>query len=237
MSKAKKPIQIDEGLLERCLAAGGEVWRDKQNRIIAIKVPERGLAPDDKKRWADIGQQSSELSRSQGWRDTEPPNPANLLGREVYWASPKITEAQLATSIRQAKYTHAKSRVEQLTRHPQMRAEVELLRGRLPAEEGDISSDPFWHDLAQAEMLALAYDVEKPVIRDRRRQAGARLGGKSGGQVKKAAAAPWKADVIETAQKLLAAGKSPRNLASILSARFGKSTRAIRDVLRKAEIK
>lgn len=229
--------EMDEAMIDRCLAAGGRVERDNNGNIIAVFVKPSKLSPDDRVRWAAVQKRSEAISRAQGVVCVDSPNPAGLLAGHRYWFMPSYPPEKYAEAMRQSRYSGARARVERLMRHEQMRGEAERLAAALPVKEGMVSADPFWIDLAHAEMLAMAYDAETPVNRDRRRQRGAKLGGKAGGRSKSTEAKVWHVEVAQAARKLLAAGKQSRNLASILAARYGKSARTIRTILKKAEMK
>lgn len=228
---------MDEAMIDRCLAAGGRVERGNNGEIIAVFVKPSKLSPDDRARWAAVQKRQEAIDKAQGVVCVDSPNPAGLLGETRYWFMPNYPPEKYGEAMRQSRYTGARARVERLKRHEQMRGEAERLAAALPVKEGMVSADPFWSDLAHAEMLAMAYDAETPINRDRRRQRGAKLGGKVGGRTKSTEAGAWHAEVVEAAHKLLVAGKQRRDLASILAARYRKSARTIRTVLKKAEVK
>jgi hypothetical protein len=229
--------EMDEGMIDRCLAAGGKVERDNNGKIIAVFVKPSKLSPDDRARWATIQKRSEAINKAKGVVCVDSPNPAGLLADKRYWFMPNYPPEKYSEAMLKSRYTRAQARVERLMRHEQMREEAERLAAALPVKEGMVSSDPFWSDLAHAEMLALAYDAATPVLRDRKRQRGARRGGLTGGLAKAADAEAWHSKVVQEARRLLEGGKSPRDLASILAARFSKSARTIREVLKKAEVK
>lgn len=79
----------------------------------------------------------------------------------------------------------------------------------------------------------------RSVVDDLKQQSkkGPRAGGKSTGRAKKAAAEEWHIECIAKAHELLKQGKSPRELAGILSVKFKRSTRQVNQVLKKAEVK
>lgn len=229
--------EMDEAMIDSCLAAGGKVERDNNGKIIAMWVRPSKLSPNDRARWAAVQKRSEAISKAQGVVTVDTPDPAGLLGQRRYWFMPNYPPEKYGEAMRQSRYIRAQARVERLMRHKQMRGEAERLAAVLPVKEGMVSADPFWSDLAHAEMLAMAYDAETPINRDRRRQRGAKLGGKVGGRTKSTEAEAWHAEVVEAAHKLLVSGKQRRDLASILAARYGKSARTIRTVLKKAEVK
>jgi len=66
---------------------------------------------------------------------------------------------------------------------------------------------------------------------------GSSAGGAAAADSKKAEAVGWHAECVGKARALLAQGKNPRELAGILSTHFGRSTRQINEVLKKAEVK
>ena len=92
----------------------------------------------------------------------------------------------------------------------------------------------YWADPNRQWEAALRSVVEE-INNDRKR--GPRAGGKANGASKSTAAAEWQHKCIERARELLEQGKSPRELAGILAPQFAVSTRQIRDVLKKAEVK
>lgn len=229
--------EMDEAMINRCLAAGGSVERNNNGDVIAVFVRPSKLSPDDRARWAAVQKRSEAISKAQGVVCVDSPNPAGLLAGHRYLFMPSYPPENYAEAMRQSRYTGARARVDRLMRHEQMRGEAERLAAALPVKEGMVSADPFWSDLAHAEMLAMAYDAETPINRDRRRQRGAKLGGKVGGRAKSTEAKAWHVEVVQAAHKLLAAGKQSRDLASILATRFGKTAKTIRTVLKKAEVK
>ena len=75
------------------------------------------------------------------------------------------------------------------------------------------------------------------VVDDLKQQSkkGPKAGGKSTGRAKRAAAELWHTECVSKALELLKQGKSPRELAGILSVKFKRSTRQVNEVIKKAE--
>jgi hypothetical protein len=70
------------------------------------------------------------------------------------------------------------------------------------------------------------------------RKKGPRAGGAASAEASKVVAATtWHAECVTKARALLAQGRLPRELAGILANQFGKSTRQVNNVLKKAEVK
>jgi len=75
------------------------------------------------------------------------------------------------------------------------------------------------------------------VQRDEKRQKGATQGGRAAAAKRQSKSSVEHAKWIATAQQLLAQGRSPRELSGVVARRFRVSARAVRPVLRKAEVK
>ena len=70
-----------------------------------------------------------------------------------------------------------------------------------------------------------------------RAKKGPKAGGKATAEAKRASANEWHAECVTRARALLTQGKSPREIAGILSVQFRRSARQVREVLKKAEVK
>ncbi|WP_449428804.1 hypothetical protein [Rhodanobacter umsongensis] len=81
------------------------------------------------------------------------------------------------------------------------------------------------------EMLSEAYGKQRKQWMD------SKSGGRNAGEQKKADAREWQEKCVEKARDLLLQGTSPRSLAGILAKRFGRTSRTINIVLKKAEVK
>lgn len=245
MAMPRQISKADEALLERAVAAGCKAVRDEDGRIILLITKRVRMSAKDCKRLHEMLDESDAELVTNGGNIVATPNPANLVGGAKYYFPKPIPKEQQEESIRLARFTRAKQRIAKLKRHDELHETAEKLARNMPKEEGRLDgdgrvilpSDPFWSDLAYAELLAVAYDAGPRVIRDDRRQAAAMRGAKKGGRAKaNNAAATWREEAISAAHKLLASGKPRRNLAGILAKRFGKSSRIVRDLLKKAEI-
>ena len=84
-------------------------------------------------------------------------------------------------------------------------------------------------------ILNTAIDVSR--VQGQRRAAISSRGGEATAKANKATAAAWHDECVSRARALLAQGRSPRELASILAKTFGKSPRQVSSVLKKAEVK
>jgi hypothetical protein len=62
-------------------------------------------------------------------------------------------------------------------------------------------------------------------------------GGENAAAARKRDAAKWHDRCVVKAREMVAAGRSPREVAAILAPQFGKSARSVREVLKKAEVK
>lgn len=243
---AKSRNKDDDALLERAVAVGSFAFRDNKGRIILLVTKNVArLSLPDRKRLREMSDASDADFRAHGGRIVETPNPANLIGGggKFYFMKP-LTDAQIEDLIRICRYADAQERIEELKRHAELREVAEKLAMAIPTEEGHLNadfravipSDPFWSDLAHAEMLAVAYDAAPRVIRDRKRQAGTRGGGKHAGLAAKARAANWHADCADKAREMLKQGRAPRELAGILAVRFDKTSRQVRTALQAAGV-
>lgn len=237
--------KADKALLERAVAAGCKAVRDEDGRILALLVKRVRMSANDCKRLREMIDESNAELLANGGNIVATPSPANLIDGATYYFLKPTPKAQQEDVIRLTRFTRAKERIAELKRHVELHETAEKLALKMPKEEGwldgdlraIVPSDPFWSDLAYTELLAVAYDAAPRVIRDDRRQAAAMRGAKKGGRAKaKNASVTWREEAVSTARKLLASGKPRRNLAGILAKRFGKSSRIVRDLLKKAEI-
>lgn len=244
MVRPRHISEADKAVLERAVAAGCEALRDKEGRIVALLTKRVRMSADDCRRLREMADESEADFRAHGGRIVATPNPANLVGGYKYYATKKMTDAQLDDVIQVDRFAGAGQRIKKLKRHPELSGMIEKLTRAMPKEEGRldkrlravIPSDPFWADLAHAEMLALAYDAAPRVRRDDGRQAGAKRGGKNAGRAAKARAADWQDDCVDKARTMLKQGRAPRELAGILASRFGKTSRQVRAVLQRAGV-
>lgn len=231
-ARPRKISKSDEALLDRAVAAGCECARDKDGRIVALFTKRVRMSAADCKRLSELSAESDAELVANGGEIWETPNPANLIGGSRYYMLKPMSAESKAEAIRDSRFTHAASRVANLKRHPELTDTAERLARSLPDEEGKFSTDPFWHDLAYAEMLAVAYDAAPRVIRDNKRQSGTKRGGVRAGRAAKTKAAAWQEECAKAARELLQCGRSPRELAGILSQRFHVTPRQVCNALK-----
>lgn len=240
-----KVSAADKALIERAEAVGSIAYRDDAGDVVAMIIhnPER-LSLADRKRLREMIDKADARFVKEGGKIVRMPNPANLMGGEKYFATKKMDVAQFEDCIRVARFSFSERRVEKLKRHAELTEIAAKLACKLPVKEGQldadfhaiIPNDPFWAELADAEKLALAYDAAPRVIRDHKRQAAAKRGGKRAASTARARAASWHADCADRAREMLRQGRAPRELTGILAQRFNKTSRQVRTALQAAGV-
>lgn len=106
----------------------------------------------------------------------------------------------------------------------------------LPAEV--VLSLRLLHEIRRAYEL----DAERMIfgvagVRDRKRQAGATLGGANSAQARREQAEEWHRLAVAHAERLLKSGKDPRHITAIVAQLVGKSPQAVRVLLKRTKVK
>ena len=245
-------IVVDDAVIRRAIAAGATGICDDDGNVIALtnlsNIPRSKLSLADRTHILQLIKQGDDDHIASGGQIIRDPNPGGLLdGGKTYVMRELIESGNVDRAIKSFQFAGAVDRVEKLRKHPELASVADELMTRAP--RGDtrpalnddagwaaLLSDPFWHDLARAEILALAYSVAPRVERDRKRQSAAIRGARKGGRATALAVEEWHRRAVKLARDLIEKGTPPRSVAGIISRRLGKSARAIRDVLKKAEL-
>jgi hypothetical protein len=109
-----------------------------------------------------------------------------------------------------------------------------MTKKRIDPADINRANREYWADPNHQWEAALRSVVDDQKARAKK---GPAAGGKATAEAKRVAANGWHAECVSKARALLTQGKSPRELAGILSEQFGRSARQVREVLKKAEVK